>query len=77
MLCILAQISSHFGNNPFLTSIKAKYLIKTGAQIGCLDNHGRGAVHIAAHKGTIKFLDLLAQERFVNSFVKNSSGQIR
>ena len=40
----------------------AKFLIKTGAEVGCVDNHGRSAVHIAAHKGTIKFLSLLAQK---------------
>ena len=40
----------------------AKYLIKSGAQIGCTDNHGRNAVHIAAHKGTTKFLQLLADK---------------
>ena len=40
----------------------AKYLIRQGALVACVDNHGRSAVHIAAHKGAIKFLHLLAEK---------------
>ena len=60
--------TDHFGRTPLIYCIladrlnTAKYLIKSGAQIGCVDNHGRSAVHIAAHKGTTKFLHLLAQK---------------
>jgi ankyrin repeat protein len=31
-------------------------------KVSCVDNHGRSAVHIAAHKGAIKFLNLLAEK---------------
>jgi len=32
----------------------AKYLIRHGAQVNCVDNHGRSAVHIAAHKDRVE-----------------------
>ena len=46
----------YFGRTPLMYCVladrlnTAKYLIRQGAQVACVDNHGRSAVHIAAHK---------------------------
>ena len=56
----------YFGRTPLMYCVladrlnTAKLLLRLGAQVSSVDNVGRSAAHIAAHKGSIKFLQLLA-----------------
>jgi inversin len=62
----LMDSPDYFGRTPMMYCVladrlnTAKLLLRLGAQVSSVDNVGRSAAHIAAHKGSIKFLQLLA-----------------
>jgi len=62
----LMDSPDYFGRTPLMYCVladrlnTAKCLLRLGAQVSSVDNVGRSAAHIAAHKGSIKFLQLLA-----------------
>jgi len=70
----------NFGRTPLMYCVLsdrldcAKSLIKMGCQLNSIDKAGRSALHLAAHKGSYKILELLT-ERGGDIHIKDKDGQ--